>query len=1345
MRFRTMNMLRLALTSLSVAFLGIASAAAQAAPALEPLLRDDFSGRYQYELSGRRLWEFRDQACTVNAGAMSASAAPPLGELEAARIAVTLTPARRSGRSFDVLGLALIRDLGNDWRLLLVEGPDGRRYFELIERYAGNHQAQAARGPTRLASRDEGTLRSWDYATAYRLTLTLSNEGISGEIRDPSDQFWRRSFSFAAGRAVRRGRPALVANGMRGAFRRLEVDGQRTPALPGIEFRRGAAGSAAVLAEGDAAPIAMLLEKAGFGVTRLRWADLAKGRIPAESLDLLVLADARRMPAMVAEGAVAYVRAGGKLIAIGAPAFRELLVKSPAGDGQWVTPERYTEVLRELVKPRPASTTTWKRNACDGRRRASIVEDTAEGRGAWKISCDLQGWDGYATTFSRAFAAGESLLTFRAKGDATTPQLSVELTEQDGSRWIATVDLRPEWRSYVLQPADFLYWHSSKSGARGAAGDHFQPQNAARLIVGLSASHTPQCKAGPHAYWIKDIGTAQHPGVEDQIDAHVPELEGLSPSYHLHPLDAIAALRPAVDQRVVPAGWQQAWKRRGYSPNWRPGGRGLDRDEACRWVPVMEACDAQGRSRGALVSLFVGNSALPNALWANVGVSDPADAARPPLADVIVWLAKAIVRGCFLLEGGSRYFSYPDGERLELGLVAVNAGREEQRAMGRVTVTCRDGKTVFQHSGPLTLAPGARKRMSWNWQPDKFDRAGYEVRVELCDGQTVLDSIGHTVDYLRPANGEFARVEGSQFRVGGQPWFMQGINYRPNDQGGRTTTQFLQRDLYDPVIVERDLAWMKSAGINFLSAIRAPMTPEQAPEPGAFRDLHDFLNRCQRHGMRVSLFLENARPLAGADFEQVKTYITAAGIKDHPAIFCWELSWEPIFHSAQSAAVLKPDWNAWIVERYGSAAAAETDWGFKLPRDRDGRLETPARQQCTTHGAHDRAVAAFRRFFSDRISAGYRDIARPLRAWDPRHLIMFRFGACGIPSGERFAHSHSVGVAKHMDFMCPEAYDLRTVPWGTALPADDVRQGGLVTLYYRFVSREKPVVWMEFGYTVSGFHAVWSPEMVHVKPEQLARQREDFQNYYAMFLESGARGACPWWLPGGFRLGECSDFGLLDPDGAERPACAVMRAAHPQFARVVHANPERFMEVDFDAHYADAWQRYGRKYLDAVREGRTPYLRTAGTASDSATTPRVAVGNTPCNGHNPPKFLNAEFNALEIQNASGQWQEVRGGAVVTVRRGAAVRCRASIGNLGEAKWLAPRPGLGLGGVYLAGRKEYGLEFKTPITADTEYLADAMVREFTLVRSVDGPLTFSIEMQAEGRAYFGERRTITLQP
>jgi hypothetical protein len=90
-------------------------------------------------------------------------------------------------------------------------------------------------------------------------------------------------------------------------------------------------------------------------------------------------------------------------------------------------------------------------------------------------------------------------------------------------------------------------------------------------------------------------------------------------------------------------------------------------------------------------------------------------------------------------------------------------------------------------------------------------------------------------------------------------------------------------------------------------------------------------------------------------------------------------------------------------------------------------------------------------------------------------------------------------------------------------------------------------------------------------------------------------------------------------------------------------------------------------------------------------------------------------------------------------------CRASVGNLGEAKWLAPQNAPDVGGVYLAGRAEYGMPFAAPIAADAPYLSDAEVLPFALVQALGGEQSVSFEMLAAGRVYFGERLTVTIRP
>lgn len=1309
------------------------------------LWRDDFSQTLTYERWGPRCWKFADGELRFTAPATSARLIAKVRDLTDGTLRARLAPSARIGSTWAYAGLVLFADESNHWQLLVCEGPEGQRYFELVEKLNGTHQAQAASG-TQLPMEESGDLKTWEPTREYELELSLTPEAIVGTAADlQSGRFWRRTYRLGTGRAVNHGRPGLTTTAMAGTFRQFVVEGPPEATQTTCELPSGRNGTVAILADAKgnlAVRWAEALEQQGFGVLSLTWDDLLRGPLPLASIDLLMLTDARRLPIEARDAVQEALRVSGKVIAIGAPAFNELVTHTGQG---WVGADNYVQAIVENLRPVPLriAPDAWKRVALHPERVSTIQPAPEEGADAWKLSIDLEGWDGFSADIRGAFGPDRSLLTFQARGDASTPQLSIEIREQDASRWIATVPLTPEWRTYALGPTDFPYWHDSPAH-RGAPGDHLYPENAVSLTLGLSNSHTPKVPPGPHTVWIRALGTAPHPqGREPYF--YLPEIQALSPSYMLFPLKTPIRFHAAREQGILPPDTAMTYRAEAYSPIWRERGRGFDRERGWRWIPILEVRDNNGRHRGALVSLAIGDAASPDAMWANVGVVNPEAALNNlTLKRAVLSTARAMARGCFLLEGGAPVFSCEPGETLTFGAKVLNAGKQAQE----LTVTlsgvaaARDPNQAPTMRSTLNLPPGRRGIVSWRLP---VPAGQHTIRVELLLEGRIIDAITHELIAERRSRAtpdDFVRVDGDQFTLKAKRWYFKGVNYRPTFTGGYPHLNFMEREVYDPEIIERDLSWMNSIGINAISAVHALMPPDPNG-PHAYRDQVDFLDRCQRHGIKVFFFLPNARPFAGADPEWVKTYLTQAGIKDHPAVMCWELAWEPI-HSPWNHGLdfVIEHWNRWVVQRYGSVENAFADWGYRPALTADGKLPVPTVEMATQHGEWDVMVAAFRRAWSDILSAEYRKVVRELRAFDPQHLISFRFGACGIPSGHAFAHAHSVGTLKHVDFMNPEGYSLMK-GWTTVTPPDDWRKGGLVTLFYRHFSSEKPVVWMEFGYTVNGIFDAWAQSRVHIDPAQLQEQRAAYEALYAMFIESGARGAAPWWLPGGFRLGENSDFGILEPDGSERPACEVLRKYLPRFDSVRHDPPTDYIDLDLDAHYPDAWQIYSEQYLALVEAGKRPHVRTAGTRTTSADCPLTAVGNRPYNGHNPPLYLNAEFNTLEIRSDSGPWQSVADGETLQVATGAPVYCRASLGNLGEATWLAPKDEAP-GGVFLTGRSEYGLEFSAPIAADTPFLQDANVPDFVLVPQAEGEITVSFEMMARGRAYFGERRTVTLK-
>ena len=75
------------------------------------------------------------------------------------------------------------------------------------------------------------------------------------------------------------------------------------------------------------------------------------------------------------------------------------------------------------------------------------------------VVSQLIGWETLSSPHqTEVFPPNHTLTCFQAKGSPRTKQLMVEWSERDGSRWIATVDLAPEWRTYALPPAAFRPW-----------------------------------------------------------------------------------------------------------------------------------------------------------------------------------------------------------------------------------------------------------------------------------------------------------------------------------------------------------------------------------------------------------------------------------------------------------------------------------------------------------------------------------------------------------------------------------------------------------------------------------------------------------------------------------------------------------------------------------------------------------------------------------------------------------------------------------------------------------------------------------------------------------------------
>ena len=152
-----------------------------------PLLTDEFTSVLgRYELYGGRVWRFGSGECKFQVTqARGVRGRQHRRTAATRRIEAEFLLERREVPGYVLAGVTLFADTENHWRLLLVQRTDGHRYFEMVERYRGVHQAQTVPGQirTRLEGRHEGNLGQWDYGRRYRLAISLTSDSIAGEVR----------------------------------------------------------------------------------------------------------------------------------------------------------------------------------------------------------------------------------------------------------------------------------------------------------------------------------------------------------------------------------------------------------------------------------------------------------------------------------------------------------------------------------------------------------------------------------------------------------------------------------------------------------------------------------------------------------------------------------------------------------------------------------------------------------------------------------------------------------------------------------------------------------------------------------------------------------------------------------------------------------------------------------------------------------------------------------------------------------------------------------------------------------------------------------------------------------
>lgn len=1056
-------------------------------------------------------------------------------------------------------------------------------------------------------------------------------------------------------------------------------------------------------------------------------------------VSLLVLPDAKRLPMKAIEPVKAYLERGGNLLVLNAPAWRDRLIQI---DGTWQTPEEYRE--QQATQPLQhvfldfsrESMDTWRRSAyrMESPTTYKTVEDgPAPGMFALEVNLpEMEGWDSICRDFDQSpFPNGDTVTVFSARGGPKTNRLAVEWHERDGSRWIAVVPLTQSWQQFRLSPEDFNFWESVPARANGT----LNPANVDMIAFTLAYTHTGHLN-GEHWFQVAQVGTASFEDSHQQVLENIPApaLEIVSPDYKFFEMSGVTSLAAADGQNMV-AGASFPLPGAMMAMHPRPQAGGYGKDRSWRWIPLLEARAADGDLRGYPAAMFVHvDGDYKGGVWASFAIEDAAWYASEPCAAALKNVLARMKNDIFLVDGGAEFYTCFEEQELRLGATVTNTGKATSDDLSvRVTVKDADGTVLHAVSWSELSFPGADTvPFEQSWKPERLPDGGCHVEADLYQGKTVLDHAEHDLYCWRPKEKpSFVTVQNGDFMLDGQRWRPHGVNYMPSSGIGTEWWHYFEQwigaEAYDPKVIQRDLERCVAMGCNALSIFIYRESMET-------QNLLDLLRRMDALGLKANLSLRPGTPM---DFPEdtVRELIEYYRLKDNDTVFAYDLAWEPQFRGAERDP-FNPQWEAWIMERYGSLENAEKDWGCPVPRDDQGRVANYTPDMISGDGPWDKMIAAYRRFLDTLLYEKYSKARRFVQAIDPNHHVSFRMSMAGDPTDLNYTTIlyDFAYLAGAVDILEPEAYG-RIGPW------EKVKPGRFTFEYGRWANPALPVLWAE-----AGVH-VWDMSLMRPGEEALAFQAQYYADFYRMMMESGADGIFWWWYPGGFRVNEKSDYGIINPDGTDRPVTRVIREHAAAFIQAPAGNPvDTPFTFDRDRHkngLTGIYTELKDDFWAAVADGKTPGLRTEATGTDSTNCPSIAVGDVPWNGNNPPKYLDAFFDVVELRCGEGNWKVVCTGDTIGVDA-LPVTLRLTITNLGEAALMPPEDaGNNLGGVYITCTGDPEIAVPLPVRLARFEHATVEVKLGDIPRDKNNAWTLGFD--ARGRTPFGSKFVLTLTP
>ncbi|HBG27695.1 MAG: hypothetical protein A2Y10_10170 [Planctomycetes bacterium GWF2_41_51] len=864
------------------------------------------------------------------------------------------------------------------------------------------------------------------------------------------------------------------------------------------------------------------------------------GKIQDDSL--LILTDCGILPVESAPAIDEYLQKGGRLLSLGGTLFRKPMTMY---DGKWLTKQDYLakyaetsdgNLLRDYLK---MSLQYWIRRTSTRQHKitAEIAKDPQKGL---CLHMSISSVDDYELLFSPILSdvklQKQDYIIFEAKGRKQTLRMSVVFEEMDGSIWADEIPLSKEWGQYVIPVKDFTLRSPNRfhEPIPNEGGRVLDTSKIKRFACG-EIRRPDFSDFANHEFWISNISLCNRMQCEPEawnIDFKHREL--LYPGYLTYPCSDVRKITVSPNQKLL-TGEKQFYvpdKIQAFHPRVRSIGWG--KEHTHRWIPLLEATSQTGQYRGTIAALRFDRKL--EHMWAGFAIDKSAFYLQKDAVRFIVKLTKRMLDGNFLWEGGSTQFTYFPEQDIRVGASAI-INKLQKDLQVKLTVTdVINKKKIFED---FTKEPSQQLDELLGKAASFQKNSSYHVIASLITKEGILvDQFEHDFWIWQPnENLGWITAKKGEFYLADKLWHPYGVNYMPSSgiarepEDSHAFEHWFSSEAYDPYVIDRDLSHIVDLGLNTVCVFIYNSDIDSW-------NFIDFLRRCENHNLHLDVSFRNVMPKLDFQVSMVKELIEKNQLAINRSVFLYDLSWEYRFQAGYyDFPDTIRDWDKWLTNKYTTLEAAVKAWGYQPEIEKaSGLAMPPTHEQWYQSGKWNKMLGDYSVFLNTILNSRYSIARNYIRGIDPNHLVSFRMQFSGDPT---FVYNPIVpydfkGLVNAVDVMEPEAYG-RIGPW------EKVREGIFTNAYARMVAPELPVFWPEIGYSVCDTMTMESPLKLQEKGAVC------YRDLLSMLLKGHANGVAFWWYPGGVRTIENSDYGIVNPDGTDRPITRVIREFAPKF------------------------------------------------------------------------------------------------------------------------------------------------------------------------------------------------------